>query len=373
MAVVTIKPSVSLTSINDSLKTPSASVSDKPVSGGNGETIDMANNKSATYEISSDSEINSSGGDKQSFGTDLWKQVKDIGGNVLVSNIAKNPETALNDYTGKKAQWENDYTEKKAQWEAEDKFWMVPGNDTKPFIDEYLANMPSKVDEGIKGSTFGKIGSSLDKKTLINNPNTGLIGGAVSTVLSGGASPGTTMAGVGAGSAASKSGNNTDVSAQDFINPAGYLAKMFGASDDQVNYIWGKSTDGFVTGLKTGGIVGGVVNAGIGLIQGIFGFNDAIESDRESRKQALEKYERDLAQWTYDRNTRIIQQQEALVNADIARRKATTDTALKDIETANSKKLAATTAMRNNLISSLTSPGAISSQNRQSRLARWGK
>jgi len=365
MAAVTkyeLTPSVSLTSINDSLKTPSASVSDKPVSGGNGETIDMANNKLATYDISSDSEINSSGGDKQSFGTDLWKQVKDIGGNVLVSNIAKNPETALNDYTGKLA-----------QWKAEDKFWMVPGNETKPFIDEYLANMPSKVDEGIKGSTFGKLGSSLDKKTLINNPNTGLIGGAVSTVLSGWSSPEITMAGVGAGSAASKSGNNTDVSAQDFINPAGYLAKMFGASDDQVNYIWGKSTDGFVTGLKTGGIVGGVVNAGIGLIQGIFGFNDAIESDRESRKQALEKYERDLAQWTYDRNTRIIQQQEALVNADIARRKATTDTALKDIETANSKKLAATTAMRNNLISSLTSPGAISSQNRQSRLARWSK
>jgi len=341
MAAVTkyeLTPSVSLTSINDSLKTPSASVSDKPVSGGNGETIDMANNKSATYEISSDSEINSSGGDKQSFGTDLWKQVKDIGGNVLVSNIAKNPETALNDYTGKMA-----------QWKAEDKFWMVPGNDTKPFIDEYFANMPSMVDAGIKGSTFGKIGSSIDKNKMNNY----------------GAAP---LPDFGVGSAKGK-----DVSPQDFINPAGYAAKLFGASDDQVNYIWGKSTDGFVTGLKTGGIVGGVVNAGIGLIQGIFGFNDAIEADRESRKQALEKYERDLAQWTYDRNTRIIQQQEALVNADIARRKATTDTALKDIETANSKKLAATTAMRNNLISSLTSHGAISSQNRQSRLARWGK
>lgn len=362
MAVVTIKPSVSLTKINDSLKTPSASVSDKPMSGGNGDTIDMAKNKEATYDITSDREIDGGGGEKQSFGTELWKQVKDIGGNVLVSNMAKNPETALNDYTGKMAQWQN-----------EGKYWMVPGNETKPFIDEYLANMPSVVDAGIKGSTFGKLGSSLDKKTIIDNPNTGLIGGAVSTVLSGGASPGTTMAGAGAGSAASKSGNNTDVSAQDFVNPAGYLAKMFGASDDQVNYIWGKSTDGFVNGLKTGGIVGGVVNAGIGLIQGIFGFNDAIEADRETRKQALEKYERDLAQWTYDRNTRIIQQQEALVNADIARRKATTDTALKDIDTANAKKLAATTAMRNNLISSLTSPGAISSQNRQSRLARWGK
>jgi hypothetical protein len=357
MAVVTIKPSVSLTSINDSLKTPSASVSDKPVSGGNGETIDMAKNKAATYEITPETAKSES-----SFGTELWKQVKDIGGNVLASNMAKNPETALNEYNSKLA-----------KWQEEGKYWMVPGSETKPFIDDYLANMPSVVGAGIKGSTFGKIGSSLDKKTLINNPNTGLIGGAVSTVLSGGASPGTTMAGVGAGSAASKSGKNTDVSTQDFINPAGYLAKMFGASDDQVNYIWGKSTDGFVNGLKTGGIVGGVVNAGIGLIQGIFGYNDAIEADREARKQALEKYERELAVWTYNRNSRIIAQQEALVNSDIARRKATSDTALKDIENANSKKLAAVTAMRNNLVSALTSPGATSSQNRQSRLARWSK
>jgi hypothetical protein len=82
---------------------------------------------------------------KSTTGQDIWTAVKDIGGSVLAAEIAGNPQTALNEYQTKIEEWKN-----------QGKYWMTPGNDTRPFIDNYMADMPSKVKSDIKGSTYWK-------------------------------------------------------------------------------------------------------------------------------------------------------------------------------------------------------------------------
>jgi hypothetical protein len=176
-----------------------------------------------------------------------------------------------------------------------------------------------------------------------------------------------------ASGAAATQGKNLDVSAQDFINPAGYLAKMFGASDDQVNYIWGKSTDNFVeTLVSSGNIITAAASGVIGIIQGAFGYNDALEADRAAKKKAMDQYERDLAEWTYNKNTRLMTAQIASMESAKAHRKATKAEVIAEQETQAAKKLKATNAMRANLVSALTNTSSIGDAERKSRISRWG-
>jgi hypothetical protein len=157
----------------------------------------------------------------------------------------------------------NDYNAQMLQWKQDGKYWMDPESDVQPALDKYMNLMPSAT-------------AALRKSDTITGMNyQGDAGNQVEGAI---------------------------------LNPAGYIENFLG--DDwkgSGEYIWNDAVNravqiGGATGNSVYGYLGGAV---IGILEGVFNWQGALDQDKETKKQQLAKYQEALRQWQEARRKRI--------------------------------------------------------------------
>jgi len=233
-----------------------------------------------------------------------------------------------------RTQYENDV----AEWEQKGKYWFDVNSNLKPDLEKYMEGMPSSVDSLKEGSWV----------TSLQDGNTDTAGEYLSSVF--------------INPAGGKSGNDV---ADAILNPLNILEQAGWVDEGMVNYVGGKAAEG--------AIGGGFVGAIIGVIDGIFSWNSAKKEDAKRKKAAQEEYERKLQEWTYNTNKR-------LADAHTKRNQEieATSAAYRDKRKAEAKedkrqKISDIASVRKEMATALLNAGSVKEQNRNSRLARWGK
>ena len=141
-------------------------------------------------------------------------------------------------------------------------------------------------------------------------------------------------------------------------------------SGSSAEYILNKGGEGALFGSSMGWI-GTIAGAAVGVIEGIFSWNGAVEVDKKNKAKALAQYEDDLRKWTFARNDRIIKENKEL----LARQKLER---IENREKDEAKKKSDTAQRARNIVDrkdaifkTLTTAGAFSRVARAQRAERW--
>lgn len=203
-------------------------------------------------------------------------------------------------------------------WQEQGKYWFDPNQDLRPDLEQYIEEMPRATEALAEGT---------------------LTGGELSESSAGRAFMGVGSLGI---------------------------SELF---DDksQAEYIWSKGGEGALSG-SSGGWIGTVVGAAIGVIEGVFTWESAKEEDEERERKARAEYERTLKQWTINKNKRLVAQRQAATQQEEAMEAARKDEkAGKDAQ-----QIKNVTDMRNKIANAFVNANSLSKQKRQERLSRWG-
>lgn len=177
----------------------------------------------------------------------------------------------------------NDYQNDLAYWQSQGKFWFDPNSEIKPDLDKYLDNMPSAVN-ALRDSSFNKVfHGRTDTPT-----------DAATTFLA----PMINPAAV----------HNKNQTISTLMNPLNLLDRKAGSGF--AGYVSSQAIKGAAGGIGNGA-VGAGVGAVVGVVKGIFTWFSAKGEDANNLKQAQQKYELDLQDWTVKRNKRLIAEKEA--------------------------------------------------------------
>jgi hypothetical protein len=125
-------------------------------------------------------------------------------------------------------------------WKAKGAYWFDPNYDIVPTFDEYIQGYPSA------------------EKALQDSQ---LLSGTGADVVAGFGDPGNTLVGT-----------------------------VFGIDKNKMRYAQNKELTGAISGYAAGGWVGAIAGGVIGLIQGFFGYGNAVEEDKKARQQKLAEY-----------------------------------------------------------------------------------
>ena len=214
---------------------------------------------------------------------------------------------------------QDEYSQDMADWQS--RYWFDPSSDLKPDIEKYMSRMPSKTEALSKGTLSGG---------QLSDSSGGQAGLAIGTLG---------------------------------------ISELMG-DKKQAEYIWNKGGEGALSGSSVGWI-GTIAGAAVGVIEGIFSWNGAVEVDKKNKAKALAQYEDDLRKWTFARNDRIIKENKEL----LARQKLER---IENREKDEAKKKSDTAQRARNIVDrkdaifkTLTTAGAFSRVARAQRAERW--
>lgn len=167
------------------------------------------------------------------------------------------------DAANRKAVSRLSYNDQLAAWRDEGKWWMDPNSNVQPNLTAYMDQMPSSRESLLQGT--------LTQGSLSNEDGSANTLGLV-------------------------------------INPAGYIENFMG--DDWKGageYVWNNAVNRAITGTSIGGGWGAVAGAAVGIVEGIFNWNGAIEEDKEKKAAALAKYTEALKRWQESQRRRMVE------------------------------------------------------------------
>lgn len=212
-----------------------------------------------------------------------------------------------------------DYAQKMAEYKDQGKYWFDPNATLEPDLDKYLSEMPSAVDALAKTTITGEM---LGEGTSASNAALGIMSLGIS-----------------------------------------------GAFDDkqEAAHILSKSGERALEGLAVGGWVGAIVGGVAGIVEGVFGWKDAEQQDKENKKRALSEYEKKLKEWQALRAKRIADYNSQLAAQQFQNRMAASEK--RKLEEKEEKTDAA--QRRKQMAAAIMNAGSASAASRASRVSRW--
>jgi hypothetical protein len=231
-----------------------------------------------------------------------------------------------------------EYEQDVADWKAKGQYWFDQNANLKPDIEKYMEGMPSSIDALKEGSWV----------TSLQTGETDTAGEYLSSVF--------------INPAGGKSGNDT---ADAILNPLNLLEQAGWVDEGYVNYIGGKASEGAMSG--------GVIGAVIGIVDGIFSWDSSKKEDAKRKKAARDEYERKLEEWTFNTNKRLADAATARAKETQNKQIAYSDKRKAEKTTEKNQKISDIGAARKEMATALLNAGSVKADNRNKRLARWGK
>lgn len=208
------------------------------------------------------------------------------------------------------------------RWKEDGKWWFDPDADVDQQLNEYLSEMPTAT---------GALEEGL------------LIGGI----------------------------HNENEVAGYFLNPIAAIATKAGADPNMASYVSEQGGYGALEGFASSGWIGAIVGGLVGTLKGVFGWEAAVEEDKEARKRARTEYERRMKMWQAARTRRINEQQ--LAYESKRKQEGIIRRAGLEVKQERKKKerLATAKEQRKAIINALTRAEKAGSSLRTARLGRW--
>jgi len=159
--------------------------------------------------------------------------------------------------------------------------------------------------------------------------------------------------------------SDDSVAGQILLNPAA-------AAGDQANYIGASAGEGAIEGYAASGSwIGAVAGAVIGLLEGIFNWNDAEDEDKSKAKKARLAYEKKLTEWHFKRDKRLNNKKAKYLAWKQQRDVTTMEKKTAEKEQSAKDKNKATAQKQNQMIDIFVNVDKMNQAERNRRINRW--